>query len=58
MISENIEMFLSWFKSILKSGVIGYGFYFSVGTMLETEIRKKIVPVIMNMERRYKKNGR
>ncbi len=55
MISENIEMFLAWFESILLSGIIGYGFYFSMGTILETKIRENFLPIIMNIERRDKK---
>lgn len=55
MISENIEVILSWFKSILLSGVIGYGFYFSAGNILETKIRENFLPIIMKMERKCKK---
>ena len=59
MISENIEMFLTWFGRILENGILGCGISFTVGTMLETKIREIFLPIIMKIERRgYKKNRR
>ena len=57
MLSENIEMFLVLIRDVLWFGIIGFGFWFSVGIMLEAKIQEKIVPAMMKIEKRIKNLG-
>ena len=57
MLSENIQMFLILIRNILWFGIIGYGFWFSVGIIMEAKTQEKIVPAMMKIEKRIKNLG-